>query len=268
MVRKAAIMALLTSTVGIGHEWKMDGDNFAKDDAGNPIWVNGTQELSVKGDTIASLQGEARRHRTRAEELAGKLSKFDGIEDPDAAKQALETVSKLDAKQLIDSGQVDQVRQQITQQYENKIAEANKKAEAAERRADETLLNSAFASSEFARNRLAVPVEMVRATFNSRFKVEDGQIRAYDEHGQIVLSDKVMGQPADFDEGLEKIVTSYKHKDSILKAPEAGGTGGGGGGGSRGRPRQISRSEFDALNPAEKAEFAGKMRTGEAALTD
>lgn len=268
MVRKAAIMALLTTTVGIGHEWKMDGDNFAKDDAGNPIWVNGTQELSVKGDTISGLVAENKRHRGRADDLATKLAKFDGIEDPDAARQALETVKDIDTSKLINAGKLDEVRREVTQQLETRIQTAERERNEALQQRDNTLLDSAFNASEFARERLAVPVEMVRATFGSRFKVEDGKIVAYDANGSVVYSDKNLGEPATFDEALEKTINGYKYKDTILKAPEAGGTGGGGGGGARGKGRTLSRADFEALTPVQQAEFAGKMQTGEASIAD
>lgn len=260
--------AILTTTAAIGHEWKMDGDKIATDADGNPVWLNGTAELSVKGDTISGLVAENKRHRTARETAEASLAKYQGIDDPDAARAALETVGRLDAKQLIDAGKVDEVRQQITQQYEGKITEANKARDEALRQRDDTLLDSAFNASEFARDRLAVPIEMVRATFGNRFKVEDGKIVAYDANGQVLYSDRDMGAPASFDEALEKTITSYKYKDTILKAPDAAGSGSGGAGGSRGRGRSLTRSQFEELNPTQKAEFAVKMRSGEANITD
>lgn len=267
-MRRATVMALLTTTAAIGHEWKMDGDKIAVDGEGNPVWLNGTAELSVKGDTISGLVAENKRHRTARETVEASLAKYQGIDDPDAARAALETVRDIDAGTLIKNGKLEEVRQQLTQQYESKITEANKARDEALRQRDDTLLDSAFNASEFARDRLAVPIEMVRATFGSRFKVEDGKIVAYDSDGQVMLSDRVMGHPASFDEALEKTITSYKYKDTILKAPDAAGSGSGGAGGSRGRSRSMTRAQFEELNPTQKAEFAVKMRSGEANITD
>lgn len=268
-MRRATVMALLTTTAAIGYEWKMDGDKIAVDGEGNPVWLNGTAELSVKGDTISRLNGEAARHRQRAETAEQSLAKYQGIDDPDAARAALETVGKLDAKQLIDAGKVDEVRQQITQQYEGKISEAQKARDEALRLRDDTLLDNAFSRSEFARERLTeAGVDLARSMFGSRFKVEDGKIVAYDANGQVLYSDRDMGAPASFDEALEKTIGGYKYKDSILKAPDAAGSGSGGAGGSRGRGRSMTRAQFEELNPAQKAEFAGKMASGEANITD
>ena len=268
MRRIGMIAALLTTTAAVGYEWKMDGDTMAVDADGNPIWITGDKEMSVKGDTVSSLQGEAKRHRLRAEKAEADLTKFEGIDDPEAARKALETVKDIDTSKLINAGKLDEVRQQMTQQFESKITAAEQKAADAIKQRDNTLLDSVFNGSDFARDRLAVPIEMVRATFGDRFKVEDGKVVATDANGEQIYSDKNMGHPASFDEALEKIINGYKHKDSILKAPDAAGTGSGGGGGSRGRPRTISRADFEALKPNEAAEFASKMASGEVAIAD
>lgn len=266
MVRRNGVLALLVTTAAVGFEWKMDGDKLATDDAGNPVWVNGTNELSVKGDTISSLQGEAKRNRQRAETAEAAAAKFEGIDDPEAAKVALQTVADLKDGDLINKGKLDEVKTEITKQYEKRVTDAEAAAAAANQRADNTLLDSVFTASEFAKDRLTVPVEMVRATFGDRFKVENGKVVAYGADGQPIYSDKNLGEPATFDEALEKIVTGYKHKDTILKAPDAGGSGSGGAGGNRGKGRTLSRAEFEALPPNEQADFAGKMRTGEASI--
>ena len=71
-MKKISMMtALLCSVAAIGYDnntgWKMDGDKLALDSDGNPIFVGADgREMSVKGDTITGLQGEAKRHRIAA----------------------------------------------------------------------------------------------------------------------------------------------------------------------------------------------------------
>lgn len=273
-MKKIGMMtALLCSVAAIGFEndtgWKMDGDKLALDSDGNPIFVGADgREMSVKGDTITGLQGEAKRHRIEKEAAESKLAKFDGITDPDAAKKAIETVSKLDAKQLIDAGKVDEVKEQITKQFQTEIAERDAKLEKANGTIDTMRLDNAFAGSEFMRDRVAVPPEMLRATFQDRFKVEDGKIVAYGADGNPISSKKHIGENASFDEALELIIDNYKHKDQILKAADAAGSGSGGGGGTRGRGRTLNRAQFEALDPVQQQDFAAKMSTGETALVD
>lgn len=269
---KRNVYALLASTALLGFNnpgWKTDADgNLVKDADGNPIWVSATGESSVKGDTISRLNGEAANHRKRAETAEAKLATYEGIDDPEAARAALQTVRDLKDGDLINKGKLDEVRAEITKQYETKISEAQTAAEKATARANNILLESAFNGSEFARSRLAVPLEMVRATFGDRFKVEGDKIVAFDQQGNQIYSDKAVGEPASFDEALEKIVTTWKHKDTILKAPESGGTGGNGGGGSRGGGRTYTRDDFAKLSPAEQSKVAAQAATGEVQIVD
>jgi hypothetical protein len=165
---KKIITALLCSVAAIGYDnetgWKMDGDKLALDSDGNPIFVgNDGREMSVKGDTITGLQGQVTRHREAKESAETKLAKFDGITDVDAAKKAIDTVSRLDAKTLIDAGKVDEVKAQITQQFQEQLTERDLALAKANSTLDTMRLDSAFSASEFMRDRISVPPEMLRA---------------------------------------------------------------------------------------------------------
>jgi hypothetical protein len=91
---------------------------------------------------------------------------------------------------------------------------------------------------------------------------------AYGADGNPISSKKHIGENASFDEALELIIDNYKHKDSILKAADAGGSGSNGGGGARGRGRTMTQAQFNEMHPSQQAEFAAKMGTGEAGLVD
>lgn len=266
---KRNVYALLASTALLGFDntgWKKDADgNFVVDADGNPMWG----EMSVKGDTISRLNGEAANHRKRAETAEAKLAEYSGIDDPEAARQAIQIAKDIKQGDLINKGKLDEVKAEITKQYEGQITEARRTAEEATQRANNVLLDSAFTGSEFARNRLTeAGLDLARAAFGKQFKVEDGKIVAYDASGNQIYSEKAVGEPASFDEAFEKIISTYKHKDQILKAPDAGGTGGGGGGGARGRGRVVTRSDFDAMNPNDQAATAAAVGKGEAQIVD
>lgn len=272
MKKMSMFVGLLTTVSGLGFEstgWKMDGDKLAVDSDGNPIFVGADgREMSAKGDTITNLQREAKAQREAKEAAETKLVKYADIKDPDAALKALDTVSKLDAKQLIDAGKVDEVKAQITQQFQAEIASRDEALAKSNQTIDTMRVDNAFQASEFMRERVAVPPEMFQATFRDRFKVEDGKVVAYGADGNPIASKKHIGENAAFDEALELMVDNYKHKDSILKAVDAGGSGSGGAGGARGRARSISRADFESMPPPQQQEFAAKMSTGEAALSD
>lgn len=244
--------------------WKLDenGNVVLKD--GNPVYINASgQEMTLGADTIGRLNGESKAHRERAEAAEASLAKFAGIADPAAALAALETVSKIDQKTLIDAGQVDQVRNQITSQYESQLKEANGKIEALTGRLNNTTLENAFAQSKFVKERIALPADMFRASFEKNFKVDDGKIVAVGPDGNPVYSKAKIGEVADFDEALSILVDNYAHKDQILKAPQQGGSGSDGQGGGRGDGRIVRRSDFEGMSPIDQASLAAKARAGE-----
>lgn len=249
--------------------WKMDGDKLALDASGNPIYIKADgSETSVAGDTISRLNGEAKTHRERAEAAETKLEAFKGITDPAAAVKALETVSKLDQKKLIDAGEVDKVKAEISKTYEAQISEKDKALLAATERADNLTRSTAFATSDFVRDRVAVPPDMFQATFEKNFKIEDGKLVPYGPDGNKIYSKKRMGEVAEPDEAFEILLETHPHKDQILKAPSAGGSGSGGGGGNRGSGRTISRADFAKLAPADQAAAAGLAQKGEMTIVD
>ena len=103
--------------------WKLDENNNIMLRDGDPIYVDANgNEKTVAVDTIARLNKEAKDHREAKEEAQAKLKLYEGI-DPDKARAALETVAKLDASKLIDTGEVDKVKAQITQQFQNQLTE-------------------------------------------------------------------------------------------------------------------------------------------------
>lgn len=248
--------------------WKLDADGKIEVSNGNPVWIkDDNSEAVIEGNTISRLNGEAKTNRERAEKAETALKAFEGL-DAAKSREALEMLSKVDQKKLVDAGEIDRVRDEISKGYTAQIGERDGKLSDLQNRLDKMMLDNAFASSDFVRNRVAVPPEMFRSFFGNNFKIEDGKIIAYDSTGNKIFSDKRMGELADVDEAFEKLVSNYAHKDSILKAANQSGTGNAGGGGSRGGLRSMNRADFDNLSPSKKAEAAGLMRKGELTIND
>lgn len=271
------ITALMTGAVfPMAYEnkpgWKMDGDKIALDGSGNPIYLDASgREMTVDGGTISRLNKEAKDHREAKEKAEGQLAAYtvDGKPlDPAAAKKALETVGKLDAKALIDAGEVDKVKEQITGQFTAQIAEKDKALEAANKIISDMRIDGVFANSEFVRDKLAMPRDFFQDAMRKHFKDENGKVTAYDRAGNPVYSKKRVGELADPDEALELLVEAHPQKDTILKAPQQGGSGNGGGGGNRGGGRTMRRAEFDALDGVAKAQNAALMAKGELTVVD
>lgn len=265
----SSVMAMAFDNTG----WKMDGDKLAVDGNGNPIFINsGGGELAVNGDTISRLNGEAKTHREAKEALEGIVAKYrspDGkLIDPEAARDAVDKLSKIDQTKLIDAGKVDELKAQMTAQFQGQLSEAQAELAKRDGRINDMLISDVFKSSEFLAENLAMPREFLEASMRSNFKVEDGKVVAYDKSGNPVYSKKNMGELASANEAIELLIELHPQKDAILKAPTAGGTGSQGGGGSRGRGRTMKRSEFDALPAHQRAETALAMGKGELTVVD
>lgn len=273
-MRRSFLGFALTSVSGValafnpGGRWKMDGDNLAVDANGNPIMVLADgSERSVQGDTISRLNGESKQQRERAEAAESALQAFNGL-DAAAARDAIEKLSKIDQKALIDAGEVDRVRAEITSQVQAQIAEKDGALAKSQERINQLLIDREFGRSEFIANKLAVPREMFEATFGRNFKVEGEKIIPYGADGNPIYSMKNAGEIASVDEAFEILVERYPHKDQILRAPDMEGTGGNGNGGNRGGGRTIRRSEFEKMPPAQQASVAASAGKGEVKIVD
>lgn len=273
IIRKVLLASTAIATVAAfendGPGWKMDGDKLALDGDGNPIYVDANgREMSVKHDTISNLNREAKTHREAKEAAETALAKYKDITDPAAAVAALETVKNIDAKKLIDAGEVEKVKTDIRNEFTTQLSEKDSALAAAQQKIDNMLIDSVFNSSEFINERVAVPRDFFQAAMRNNFKVEDGKVVAYDPAGNRLMSKKTVGEYASPNEALELLVEAHPQKDVILKAPDASGSGGNGNGGNRGSGRFMKRSDFDALPPMKQAEVAGLQAKGELTITD
>ena len=272
MIKTRTFITLLHSTAFDPGEqgWKKNAEGAFDLKDGNPVYVDSSgRESVVDFNTISNLNREAKTHREAKEAAETKLKVFDGI-DPELARKALETVSKIDAKKLIDAGEVDKVRDTIKNEFTAQIGEKDKTIADLQATIDGMHINSVFANSEFLRKDIALPLDMIEAYFRGNFKMENGKIVAYYKDGNPVMSKEngSIGSPASPEEALRLLIDAHPQKDIILKAPDSSGTGGGGGGGNRGGGRTIKRSDFEKLSPVAQAETAAKVRTGEMQLVD
>ena len=113
-----------------------------------------------------------------------------------------------------------------------------------------------------------MPTDFFEAAMRQNFKVENGEVVAYDRSGNRLMSKKSVGVYADPNEALEILVETHPQRDTILRAPTGGGSGNDGGGGGRGRGRIIKRDEFDKLTPIQQAESAALAGKGELQIVD
>lgn len=235
---------------------KLDANGHVVVENGMPVYIHDDgKEIAFDAaqavGKITALNGEAKSHREAKEAAESQLSKFSGITDPAKALEALETLTKIDQKKLIDAGAVDQVKADITKSFQAQLDEANGKSQKLEQQLYGEMIGGRFGGSKFIQEKMAIPADFVQSRFGNSFKIEDGKVVAYDGSGNKVYSRAKPGELADFDEALEFLVEQYPQKDHILKAS---GTSGGGSQQSQHQAGQktMKRDAFDSLDIAGK----------------
>lgn len=157
-------------------------------------------------------------------------------------------MANLDAKTLVDAGEIEKVKGEISKAYQLQLDELTAKASGFEQQLYAEKIGGSFARSQFIAEKMAVPADMVQATFGSNFKIEEGKVVAYDAQGQKIFSRSRPGELADFNESLETLVSQYPHRDHILKSSDANGGGAqGGGGGNPGAKGNFGGSKADRV---------------------
>ena len=240
-----------------GHVVVQDGKPVYVHDDGKEVAFDAPQTVA----TITRLNGEAKTHREAKEQFQAQAKAFEGL-DPVKVKEALNIVQNLDAKKLVDAGEVDKVKAEITdalkKTYEPQIQQLTSERDAVQQSLHNELIGGGFARSKYIQDNIAVPVDMIQATFGKNFQIENGKVVAVGADGQKIYSRTRPGEVADFDEALESLVGGYQYKDSILK----GGQGSGGGfqnNGGQGGGKSMSRQQFEQLPPNDRSGF---MRDG------
>ena len=231
---------------------EVDGKQYAEVLDGKPVFTGDDgKDIAFDAvgtrDTITRLNAEAKSHRTRAEAAETAVAAFSGIDDPAAARKALETVANLDAKKLVDAGEIERVKAEISKGYQAQLDEANGKSQTLEQQLYAEKIGGSFSRSKYIADKLAVPVDMVQATFGQNLKVEEGKVVAYDAQGQKIFSRSRPGELADFDEAIETLVSQYPHRDHILKSSDATGGGARDSGNPNGAKGNFGGSKADRV---------------------
>lgn len=217
----------------------------------------------------ATLRRENQTVREAKETAEATLAKFKGIDDPAKALDALDKLSKIDQKQLVDSKGIDALRAQMSETHQRELKGVRDEFSPVIKERDDlrTQLHSekignAFATSQFVKDKIAAPIDMVQQFFGASFKVEDGKIVAYKGSEKVLSPSKMFAEPASFDEALSILVDSYPNKNLILKGSGAAGGGSGGSGNGNGGKARYTRSEYDTFDPAKQGQIARDIKAG------
>jgi hypothetical protein len=248
--------------------WKFNEENQIEVRDGNPIWVNEDgAEGVVQGNVISRLNTENKQHRERAEKAETALKNYEGL-DPAVARDALDKMSKIDGKALIDAGQVDQLKSQFEKQFAEAMAKSNEALGATKSRLENLIRENAFSGSRFVAEELAIPRSAAEAVFGRYFKVENDTLVAVDKAGNPIASKKNFGANADLDEALQIILENHPERDQYLRAASNGGSGAPSNAGRLPSNQRVSRADFDKMAPSQQKAVVAKVSAGEAQLVD
>lgn len=250
---------------------EVNGVKYAETKDGKPVYVaddggETTYDPVAMHQTIGRLNNEAKNHREAKEALEKLAKDFEGV-DPAAARKALDMVQSLDQKKLIDAGEVEKVKSEISRSFEEKLKQANDRAAKLESDYASEKTSSAFANSKFVKEKLAIPADMVQATFGRHFQLKDGKFNPIDQNGNPIYSNSNPGEIASFDEALEIVVSKYAHKDSILRGNGSSGSGAQSPDGNGGK-RIVTREQFGKLGAQEQAKYAAEAAKGTISIVD
>lgn len=233
----------------------VDGKTYAEVQDGKPVYVDGDKEVAFDAlgtvATISRLNGEAKGHREAKESAEAKLKTFEGL-DPAAARDAIDKLSKIDAKKLVEAGDMDAAIQAAIKPYTEKIATLEQTNGTLSTSLNQAVIGNAFGQSKFVTEKLTpAGADLIRTMFGDRLKVENGKVHGIGPDGNKLYSKSRPGELADFDEIVEALADSYPHKDHILKGSGGAGSGAKGGGGQSGS-KTMTRAEFDAMSQSER----------------
>jgi len=233
--------------------WKTDDSGSLVSIDGSPVWVHddGKEAAFDAGSAlkkITDLNAESAGHRRERNAAQERLSTFSGIDDPQAALDAIEKMKNFDQNKLVDAGKLDELKAQLTKELNEKLATKDSELGSLNQALHREMIGGRFSRSKFVNDRLAIPSDMVEGFFGRHFTIDGGKVIAKDSSGNIITSHENFGEPAGFDEALESLVNKYPGKDQILKATGSTGSGAKGSTTTGGGVKTIQRSDQAAFN--------------------
>lgn len=169
----------------------------------------------------------------RAKGLEEKLKQFEGI-DVDSVKNMLAEKEAKKTKKLEEQGQWEALKKQIVEAHtaektalEGKVGETQGVVAKLQAQIAELTVGNSFASSQFIKEEMTMPVNKARALYAAHFEFQDGQVVAYDKASgadRAVLVD-AKGDPLGFEAAIKKIIEADPDRDSLIKSKVKTGAG-------------------------------------------
>jgi len=238
---------------------KLDDAGAAVLQDGKPVYVaDDGKEFALDGGhlygRVRELTQEAATHRRAKEDAVKRLELFGDL-DPEVARSAVTTVANLDAKKLVDAGDVEKLKADTIKAIEAKYAPTVARVKDLETELHAEKIGGAFARSKFIADNIAIPADFIEATFGRHFKLEGGKVVAFDSNGNQIYSRSGTMEPASFEEALSILIDGYPNKDAILKGPVGGGGGARSSNPGAAASKTVKASVLEAMSPRDKAAY-------------
>lgn len=232
-----SIASLYTQDAATG-KWRLD--------------VNGGFKTPSEIEGLSSALGKERSRAEAAEKaLKGLQAKLDGF-DIDAGRAALEKVSRMTEDQKAREAQWEANVKQRLDPVLKERDEALAKVKDYEARWESMLIDKALSESSFLREKVSkdpVHQAFVREHFRANFRVEDGQVVAYDApNGQKLFGSD--GNPCGVDAALSRLVNASPIGSSLLAGSQTSGSGASASSQGWTGQKTITRAQLEQLDPA------------------
>lgn len=205
-------------------------------------------------DKIFDLNKKSKTRREELDNLKQKFSVFDEIEEIEEwykeATEAIEKVKNFNDKDWLKVDKVDSMKRQmkegfdadiesVKKSYDTMLKDRDEKIIKKDKQIRKLLVSKSFASSPLFSGenpKTLLSADLAEARFSNQIKVEEDEktgelhIRCYYSNGDLIISrsgDRI-GEPANFDEGLEEIWDNYPGKNRFTPSGTPGGGSKGG----------------------------------------
>jgi len=227
-----------------GHVVIKDSMPVYKYEDGSESPFNAKKTLDNLNKKNSDLEEEKSRHFTKLKATEKLLKAYKGMEPKDVA-DALETVKNLKGQQILDANGIKALKIDMRESFDVEVQQkesawktALDEKDAVILTKEKTIRNQAltqeFANSEFfsGKNPKTIyPAKDAVKIFGHMFDVtgegSDITIIAKSLDGNVVMSQKNHGDPADFNEAMTKFIDEHPEKARILNTSPGGPLAGG-----------------------------------------
>lgn len=232
------------------------------DEKGNPIVEVLDDDGKVKDeygvdaihllDKIPDLNKEAKDQREAKEKLEKQLKEFADIDDPAAAKAALEKLADLEKNGKLNTENIDKIKadllkveqekyDKMVREFQEMIAEKDTTISSQQEDIFDSLVTTKFDNSPYFTGKepkTLLPAAVAKSYWKGNFKVEKNDrtgkndVVPYDQNGEVILSRQRPGEVADFNEAMGILIDKSEEGFKSRILPPSGGSGAPGGGGN------------------------------------